>query len=115
MLSYLQQVDAVMMGRAAYQRPYVLADVDQHVFGMALDKPSRYEVVRRMLPYVEHQTSAGVRLSAITRHMLGLFHGQPGGKLWRRYLSQHAHKPGADVEVLQHALEIVSSRGEKYQ
>ncbi|RMH43863.1 MAG: tRNA dihydrouridine(20/20a) synthase DusA [Gammaproteobacteria bacterium] len=114
-LSHLQQVDGVMMGRAAYQTPYVLVDVEQHVFGIALDKPSRYEVVGRMLPYVEHQTSAGVRLSAITRHMLGLFHGQPGGKLWRRYLSQHAHKPGAGVEVLHNALEIVSSHGEKSQ
>ena len=102
---HLTRVDGVMLGRAAYQNPYLLADADRRFFGEAAAPRSRAEVIRAFLPYVEAQMSRGVPMRSMTRHILGLFSGQPGGRLWRRYLSEHAHLPGAGPQVIETALE----------
>ncbi|MGF7161125.1 tRNA-dihydrouridine synthase A [Rhodoligotrophos appendicifer] len=106
----LDRVDGVMMGRAAYQTPYVLADVDRRIFGDPTPAPSRGRVVERMLPYIDRQLAQGVPLNAITRHMLGLYNGLPGAHAWRRHLSENAHREGAGVKVVEHALERVKDR-----
>ncbi len=99
-LRHLQQVDGVMVGREAYQNPYLLAQVDRLIFGDDAEVPSRHEVVRRMLPYIQQELAKGNHLSHITRHMLGLFQGLPGARAWRRHLSEQAPRPGADLSVL---------------
>jgi tRNA-dihydrouridine synthase A len=100
----LGKVDGVMVGRAAYENPYLFALADLVFFGDASLPATRREVVLNMLPYVEAQLRAGQYLSRITRHMLGLFAGQPGARAWKRYLSENAHKPGSGPEVLLGAL-----------
>ncbi|WP_194436757.1 tRNA dihydrouridine(20/20a) synthase DusA [Vibrio fluminensis] len=101
---HLQHLDGVMVGREAYQNPYILAEVDQQIFG--LDKPvkKRTQVVQEMYPYIEAQLSKGVYLGHITRHMLGLFQNMPGARQWRRHISENAHKPGSGIEVVEAAL-----------
>lgn len=100
----LRQVDGVMVGREAYHNPYLLADVDGSLFGVERARPTRHEVVARFIPYVQRQLAAGWRVHSMTRHILGLFHGQPGARSWRRYLSEHACRPGADESVILRAL-----------
>ena len=87
----LARVDGVMIGREAYQNPYVLAEWEHALLGGAAPAPSRFEVVERLLPYVERELAAGTPLRAITRHVLGLFNGLPGARAWRRRLSEAAH------------------------
>ncbi|MDC5717855.1 tRNA dihydrouridine(20/20a) synthase DusA [Vibrio europaeus] len=101
---HLQHLDGVMVGREAYQNPYILANVDQEIFG--LDKPvkKRSQVVEEMYPYIEQQLSQGAYLGHITRHMLGIFQNMPGARQWRRYISENAHKPGSGIEVVEAAL-----------
>ncbi|RJS15967.1 tRNA dihydrouridine(20/20a) synthase DusA [Corallococcus sp. H22C18031201] len=96
----LQHVDGVMVGRAAYETPYLLADADRRFFGSAQVPLTRHEVVDAMLPYIEAQRVRGAPLGAITRHMLGLFQGLSGARAWRRHLSENAHKAGAGPEVV---------------
>jgi len=86
----LQRVDGVMIGRAAYQNPYVMAEVDQRFFAAATPVPSRHEIVERLVPYVERSVAGGVPLKSITRHILGLFNGQRGARAWRRFMSENA-------------------------
>jgi len=93
-----------MIGRAAYENPYLLADADRRFFGSDAPLPSRHQVIRAFLPYVENQLQQGTPLHCMTRHVLGLFQGIPGARAWRRYLSEHAHRRGAGVEVLEAAL-----------
>lgn len=112
MQQHLQQLDSVMVGREAYQNPYLLADVDAAFYGSALHQPSRRAVVEAMLPYIERELAAGARLNHITRHMLGLFNGQTGGRRWRRYLSENAHKTGAGIEVVLAALALTERHSE---
>ena len=100
----LQQVDGVMIGRQAYHDPYFLATLEQHL-DPDWSPPSRYEVVAQMIPYIEKQLARDERLGRITRHMLGLFTGQPGARAWRRYISENAFKDGAGPEVLLAALD----------
>jgi len=100
---HLERVDAVMIGRAAYETPYALAEADARFYGAA-HVPTRREVVDAVIPYAAEQLERGVPLNSLTRHMLGLFAGQPGARAWRRHLSEHAHRPGAGVGVLQDAL-----------
>ncbi len=101
---HLKHLDGVMVGREAYQNPYILAEVDQQIFG--LDKPikKRTQVVQEMYPYIEQQLAKGAYLGHITRHMLGLFQNMPGARQWRRYISENAHKPGSGIEVVEAAL-----------
>ncbi|WP_071846639.1 tRNA dihydrouridine(20/20a) synthase DusA [Tatumella saanichensis] len=103
-VEHLKYVDGVMMGREAYQNPGILAQVDQRIYGQSHAQPDPVAVVRAMYPYIEAELSQGTYLGHITRHMLGLFQGIPGARQWRRYLSENAHKPGADVSVLEKAL-----------
>ena len=109
----LQHVDGVMLGRAAYQNPYILAEVDQHFYNSDAPVKSREQVLLDFMPYVEKQLTKGVHLNHITRHILGLFQGMPGAKLFRRHLSQNAHLKGAGIEVLQQALNIIVHEREK--
>jgi tRNA-dihydrouridine synthase A len=102
-LTQLDQVDGVMLGREVYQNPYLLAEVDRLFYGDNRDVPSREAILDALLPYVETQLARGVHLKHISRHVLGLFHGVPGAKQWRRYLSCHAHLAQADVGTLRAA------------
>ena len=97
----LEQVDAVMIGRAVYDRPMLLAGADRLLLGGVDDRqPTAREVLQAMLPYVERELSAGTRLQEISRHMMGLFAGLPGAGAWRRQLSAGHHRPGAGPELL---------------
>ncbi|WP_341502044.1 tRNA dihydrouridine(20/20a) synthase DusA [Gallaecimonas sp. GXIMD4217] len=109
MQQHLAHVDSVMVGREAYQNPYLLAEIDQALYDAEHAPVSRFEVVRQMLPYVERQMSQGARLNHISRHILGLFNGMPGGRKWRRYLSENAHKPEAGPHTLEAALALVQA------
>ena len=104
---HLNHVDGVMLGRAAYQQPWILNHVDQRFFGGSPGAATPEEIVDRMRPYIAEQLARGVWLQRITRHMLGLFHGLPGGKHWRRVLSEEGVKPGAGLPVLDLALAAV--------
>ncbi len=107
-------VDGVMIGRAAYQNPYILAEADRRFFGADHPPPGpplgRAEVVRALLPYAREECARGVPVKAITRHILGLFNGLPGARVWRRHLSEAAHRPGAGPAVIEEALELVLER-----
>lgn len=100
----LAHVDGVMVGREAYQNPYMLAAVDRQLFASDAPELSRNEVVALLMPYIEQQLQAGLRLNTVVRHILGLFHGQYGGRAFRRHLSENATKAGADGSVLSQAL-----------
>ncbi|CCN72520.1 tRNA dihydrouridine(20/20a) synthase DusA [Vibrio nigripulchritudo] len=106
---HLQHLDGVMIGREAYQSPYILASVDQELFGS--DKPikKRSDIVRSMYPYIEKELSKGTYLGHMTRHMLGLFQSMPGARQWRRYISENAHKKGSGLEVVETALAKIPS------
>ena len=107
---HLLHVDGVMVGREAYQNPYMLAHIDAELFADHHAISSRHDIIMQMLPYIEQHLQSGGYLSHITRHMLGLFQGVPGARQWRRYLSENAHKAGADIEVLEHALRLVADK-----
>ena len=102
----LNQVDGVMVGRESYHNPYLLADVDRRFYGAANDSLSRQAIVALLMPYIQEQLKAGVRLNSISRHILGLFHGEPGARGWRRYLSENVSKSGADEQVIMAALKF---------
>ncbi|MDH3920625.1 MAG: tRNA dihydrouridine(20/20a) synthase DusA, partial [Rhodospirillales bacterium] len=108
--AHLARVDGVMIGRAAYQNPYVLAEADRRLFGEDPPPPGREAVVRALLPYAAAQCAEGVPVKSIIRHILGLFNGLPGARAWRRHLSEAAHRPGAGPEVIEAALEVVLER-----
>lgn len=108
--AHLRHVDGVMLGRAAYHTPWLLHEVDSRIFGAAAEALSPLDIVERMKPYIAEQLEKGVWLQNITRHMLGLFHGMSGGRLWRRVLSEEASRPGAGLDVLEKAAEQVASR-----
>jgi tRNA-dihydrouridine synthase A len=97
----LQYVDGVMVGREAYHNPYMLAEVDNRFYGVQREVLLREDILESLIPYVQQQLQAGVRLNSVARHILGLFHGMPGGRLWRRQISENACKPLADETVLQ--------------
>ncbi len=104
---HLEAFDGVMVGREAYHNPYLLASVDREIYGEATAVPTRHAIVEAFLPYVEQQLIAGVRLSSITRHILGLFQGVSGARAWRRYLSENVHRTGAGPEVIRAAARCV--------
>jgi tRNA-dihydrouridine synthase A len=108
--AHLEWADGVMIGREAYQNPYMLAQADALLFGEDRPAPTRRQVVEALMPYVEELLSRGGHLSWVTRHILGLFAGQPGARGWRRVLSERACKPGAGMEVLRDALAQVPER-----
>lgn len=108
---HLARVDGVMIGRAAYRDPYMLAEADGRIFADARPAPTRRQVIERLLPYVERMRARGVPLHAITRHILGLFQGVPGAKSWRRILSLEPHRPGAGGETIARAAARLPTEG----
>lgn len=105
----LAYVDGVMIGRMAYTNPYFLAKIQANYLKNK-DVLSRFSIVEKLISYVRQQQAKGVKLGSITRHILGLFQGQPGAATWRRHLSQHAHKPNADARVIEEALALVINK-----
>jgi tRNA-dihydrouridine synthase A len=105
--THLAGFDGVMLGRAAYENPYLLAQIDGRFFGVNGDLPSRADLIETFKPYVEAELRRGTKLHAMTRHILGLYQGVRGGRIWRRYLSENAGRPGAGLEVLDGALQAV--------
>ncbi len=103
----LERVDGVMVGRAAYEHPFLFATVDRDFYGETAPPPTRREVVVGLLPYLEQELSNGVHLNRVTRHVLGLFAHQPGARAWKRHLSENAHLPGAGLEVVLGAMRRV--------
>lgn len=103
----LALVDGVMIGREAYQNPYLLAEVDRRFFDPSAPVPARAAIVAGLLPYAEAALAAGAPLNAITRHILGLYQGQPGARAWRRHLAENAHRPGAGAAVIREAAGLV--------
>jgi tRNA-dihydrouridine synthase A len=104
---HLQQVDGVMLGRSAYNNPYLLNDVDAQFFTASNNVAGRDDILLSYIPYIESQLSMGCYLNSMTRHVLGLYKKVPGAKIFRRHISQNATKPGAGTEVLVDALELV--------
>src|SRR5690606_20254318 len=104
---HLQHVDGVMLGRAAYQMPYLLAEVDRRIFGSDEPPVSRREVVERLKPYIERHLARGGRPNNIPRHILGLYHGEPGARMFRRHLSGTDAREGSGLEPLNRALAAV--------
>ena len=100
---HLEHVDGVMMGRAAYQEPWRLLQVDPLIYGASAPFESGKAAIEAFIPYVERELAHGTRLHAMTRHVLGLFHGVPGARAFRRHIATHAVKPGAGAQVLREA------------
>lgn len=100
---HLQHVDGVMLGRAAYQHPWLLAQLEHALYGTPL--PRRDQILTRLRPWIEAQLASGTPLKYIARHLLGIYHGQPGGRRFRRCLSEGAHLPGAGWPLVQQALD----------
>ena len=113
--AHLAHVDGVMLGRAAYHMPWILADVDRRIFGEAAVAQTRADVVDRMKAYIAAELAKAPGIARITRHMLGLFHGEPGGRAWRRIISENAHRPGAGVDLLDVALAAVAAQATRLE
>ncbi|QFT32577.1 putative tRNA-dihydrouridine synthase [Labrenzia sp. THAF82] len=105
---FLEDLDGLMYGRAAYHTPQLLGEVDRRLYGSQEGDVSPWDAVRAHMTYLEVQLGKGVKLAHMTRHMLGLFHGRPGARSWRRILTVEAIKPGAGLEVVEKALAAVS-------
>ena len=106
--AHLRHTDGVMLGRAAYQNPYLLAEVDRRLFGDAAPPPSRHAAAYAMADYAERMArDHDVRVGHVARHLVGLFQGLPGARAWRRHLSEQAHKPGATGQVIRDAADLV--------
>ena len=106
---HLHAVNAVMIGRAAYDVPYLFAEADNAFFGESRLPLTRAQVVQSMLSYIDYWTRQGLKLNSITRHMLLLFHGQPGSRVWKRLITENACRPGAGIEVVKAALAEVEA------
>ncbi|MEJ2426288.1 MAG: tRNA dihydrouridine(20/20a) synthase DusA [Candidatus Thiodiazotropha sp.] len=110
---HLDRVDGVMIGREAYQNPWLLADVDRLLFGSRVTPMSRHQVIEALIPFVDREMRAGTPLNRMTRHFLGLFQGQPGARKWRRLLSENAHRGNAGSELIRRAAaEVVDTRAQ---
>ena len=109
--THLQHVDTVMIGRAAYQNPYILAKVDQQFYENTAPKRSRLEIVEALKPYIQSELKQGQPLNRITRHILGLFQGKPGAKRWRQVISQQAHLSNAGLNVIDNAINATLAAG----
>ena len=107
-LALLNEVDGVMLGREIYHNPYLLAEVDQKIYGSSTPIRSREEIIEEFMTYAEEQIHRGVRLNYMTRHILGLYQGMPGARRFRRVISEQAHKAGAGIEVIREALKALN-------
>ncbi len=102
----LKKTDGVMIGRAAYHTPYLLADIEREIFNND-NVPSRQDVIEQLIPYVKEELKKGTRLNQIMRHTLGLFHGQTGASYWKRYLSENMCVRDADVKKIDHIMDKI--------
>jgi len=107
---HLDHVDGVMLGRAAYQEPWRLLEVDPKLFGEAAPYATMKDVFEAMFPYIEEQLAQGAKLHSMTRHFVGAFHGVPGARAFRRHLAEKGVRPGAGVDVLRDAIALVEGR-----
>ena len=107
-LTHLAKVDGVMIGREAYSNPYLLAEVDQRVFGDSHPIPSRTAIAEQYIDYCIKQMDRGSRLNHLSRHILGLYQGEPGARAFRRHISENAHRDNATVDVLVDALRYIA-------
>ena len=103
----LEHVDGIMIGREVYHNPWLISDVDTDFYGCDRQVRTRHNVLRAYLPYVKGQLIEGTPLQHMTRHILGIFHGQPGGKAFRRHLSENAFRKDAGIDVLEKAMSLV--------
>ena len=108
-LEQMQELDGVMLGREVYENPYLMTGVDSRIYGEAAVELTRPAVIEALLDYVDRELAAGAQLNHISRHILGLFRGQPGGRAFRRVISQNATRPGAGAEVIRAALAEVEA------
>ncbi|WP_310347305.1 tRNA dihydrouridine(20/20a) synthase DusA [Methylobacterium sp. BE186] len=106
--AHLEDLDGVMMGRAAYSDPAELLAVDPELFGEAAPVADAFAAVEAFEPYLAEALAGGARLHSLTRHMLGLFNGRPGARAFRRHLATHGMRPGADLATLREAVSLVS-------
>ncbi len=104
--NHLDKTDGVMIGRAAYHTPYLLADIEKEIFKNEII-PSRREIIENLIPYVKEELKKGTRLNQIMRHTLGLFHGQSGASHWKRYLSENMCVRDADVQKIDHIMDKI--------
>ncbi len=104
--NHLKKIDGVMIGRAAYHTPYLLAEIEKEIFKKETI-PSRQEVIENLIPYVKDELKKGTRLNQIMRHTLGLFHGQAGASYWKRYLSENMCVRDADVQKIDHLMDKI--------
>ncbi len=111
---HLNHVDGVMLGRAAYQTPYLLAAVDGRLFGASAPAPARREVVRSYTDYLARELTRGVPLKVLTRPLIGLYHGAAGARAWRRFLAEESCRPQAGLEILGAALAAVENRVNRF-
>jgi len=101
---HLNKVDGVMIGRAVYHSPYFLAEIEKDIFHNN-NIPSRQDIMEKLIPYIEDETSKGVQLNHIMRHTIGLFHGQNGSKAWKQYLSKNMCIRNADLQKINHIMD----------
>jgi len=104
---HLQHCDGVMLGREPYANPFMLHNIDEELFNGSSNELTRLDILEQMYPYIEKHMSEGMRLTKIVQHIIGLFHGQPRAKQWRRYLSEHANKENSGIHTIQKALKLV--------
>lgn len=112
--AHMAHVDGVMLGRAAYHNPYLLAEADARFYGNTRPAPARHDVIENYIPYVERELARGTHLHAMTRHILGLFQGCPGARAFRRHISENAPRPGAGIEVIRDAAALVRDPGDTF-
>ena len=112
---HLEHVDGVMLGRAAYKNPYCLADIDSRFFDATARVSSRADIIDAFIPYIERQLADGVPLHAMTRHILGLYAGQPHGKYWRHVLGCEAHQPNASADIVRMAAEHMQTHIQSHE
>ena len=110
--THLKRVDGVMIGRAVYHTPYLLAKIEKEIFKND-DIPSRQAVIEQLIPYIKDELKKGTRLNQIMRHTLGLFHGQSGASYWKRYLSENMCVRDADVQKIDHIMDKINSNVER--
>jgi tRNA-dihydrouridine synthase A len=108
-VQHLEAVDGTMMGRAICNNPWILADADRRIFRGSNRVASRHQVIAAISPWVEDEVARGTPMHHITRHLLGLFNGQPGARRWRRHLSEHGRRAGAGAEILLEAASLVDA------
>jgi tRNA-dihydrouridine synthase A len=108
--AHLAHVDGVMLGRAAYQEPWRLLPADAEIFGETPRFATMKDVFQAMTPYIERELARGTRLHAISRHFVGAYHAVPGARAFRRHLAEHGVKPGAGIDVLRDAIDLVEGR-----